>query len=149
MQRPLPMQKLIYIAPTGATTVEPNVAEIVALVSGLPGEYWDQGTGDAAVSFEAPHLEAELLIRPHAPLGVYLKYLKCNVRKVEEEWLSLHDPAALNEVVECSKEWFASKGLFIAPDRAASAVEEFCRTGLRCGGVTWIRPADLPMGGNC
>jgi hypothetical protein len=68
---------------------------------------------------------------------------------VEEEWLSLHDAATLSEVVECSAEWFASKGLFLTPDRAASAVEEFCRTGLRSEGVAWIRSADLPAEGNC
>jgi hypothetical protein len=142
------MQKLIYIAPTGVTTVEPDVAEIVGLVATLPPDYWSQGNGHAAVSFEAPHLEAELLILPHGPLGIYLKYLKCNVRRVEEQWLSLHDPAALGETVACQDDWLAAKGLFLPQDHAATAVEEFCRTGLRSPEVTWIRPAELPAGGS-
>jgi hypothetical protein len=86
-----------------------------------------------------------MLILPNEKYGYYLHYLD----KAGNAWLSLHDPAKLRETAECADEWYASIGLFLPKDLAWIAVKEFIETGERSSEIKWIKPADLPEGGNC
>ena len=79
----------------------------------------------------------------HLELGYYLNYMG----RGNEEWLSLGDASRLSEVV-IPDDWKASAGLFIPPDKAWPAIEEFCQFGTRSERIAWISPEQVPDDGN-
>ena len=84
-----------------------------------------------------------MIVLSDPELGYYLKYFDAN----EEEWLSLGDRGRLQEVV-CPDDREASAGLFVRPEAARLAIREFCQSGTRASEVAWIRPENMPDGGN-
>jgi hypothetical protein len=98
--------------------------------------------GEASIVFSDNSRKVELIAITDWTLGYYLKY-----RSDLSEWLSLGDASRLSEVV-CPDDWEASVGLFISPNLAWLAVQEFCRSGERSNEIRWIRPCELPVAAN-
>jgi hypothetical protein len=101
-----------------------------------------QEFGEAIIEFDDGQRAAWMILITDLALGYYLK-----VGPTGDEWLSLGDRRRLAEVV-CSDDWQASAGLFIPPKRAWKAIHHFCEFGTRSNAVEWIRPHDVPDGGN-
>jgi hypothetical protein len=99
--------------------------------------------GDAVTSFEDGGNRSTLILLSHDELGYYLRYSDSE----EDEWLSLGNANRLAEVV-MPDDWEASAGLFVAVERAWPAIEDFCQFGIRSEKIEWVRPADMPEGGN-
>jgi hypothetical protein len=143
------MSKVLFRGPSGESVQNPSEDYLRGLITAPPKGFWGQGSGDAELELENMAGEKlSLLILPHEGLGFYLKFLKTEGRRIVDTWLSLSNKTRLTEVVPCSDEWMASVGLFLAPDAAATAVGEFARTGRRTEAISWIRPDEIPEGGN-
>jgi hypothetical protein len=95
------------------------------------------------ISFEDGGNRSTLILLSHDELGHYLKYSDSK----GDEWLSLGNANRLAEVV-MPDDWEASAGLFVAVERAWPAIKDFCQFGIRSEKIEWIRPADMPEGGN-
>jgi hypothetical protein len=119
----------------------PDLEELRRIVLNPKGPGWD--FGDARIRYEARGEQFTLIVLSHLELGYYLKYIDPR----DEEWLSLGDASRLTEVV-VPDDWEASIGLFIPPDRAWLAIEEFCQSGTRSNRIAWIRPEAVPDEGN-
>ena len=79
-------------------------------------------------------------VEVHHKLGCSLNYAP----NQDKECWSVGDESRLTEVIEnddCNL-WFA--GLYIRPEKALRAIEEFCRTGKPDTNVDWIDVLDLP-----
>jgi hypothetical protein len=128
-----------FIDPKYNRTNEPDMEAFRGLVLDLPDSYWMQGNGQAEVVFLGKSGENTLLISPNKGYGVALKIFGEGF-----DWLSLHDRSRLAEITTVSHDWLTSVGLFLPPDVAWVAIEEFCRTGERSKAVEWIRSTDMP-----
>lgn len=143
------MGGLVFHGPFGQRIENPSPFYLHQLLVNPPRGFWKQGSGDAAI-----HLDGEggeqisLLILPNEDFGVYLKCHRRKDGRIVETWLSLADPTRLGEVTTCSDEWLASVGLFLPPEAAAQAVEEFARFGRRSDAIQWISEAEIPETGN-
>jgi len=137
------MATLVFRAPNGERIENPATTLIQSVVLDPSRDYWRQGSGDATIDFSDGNHRKRLLVLPNDLLFFYLKYIEGT-----ETWLSLQDADRLGEVIECSDEWYASVGLFLPRERAWLAIKDFCDTGRRCNDIQWIRPVDLPEGGN-
>jgi hypothetical protein len=138
------MARVVFTGPTGTSIDNPDLDYLRNLVLSPPPGYWSQGNGGATFEYGAEQCRKQLLYLPNPRHGIYLKY--CD--EGDNEWLSLQDPTKLEEVAECSDQWYASVGLFLPPEKAWEAVAEFCRTGRRTDRISWIDPGELPEGGN-
>lgn len=98
--------------------------------------------GEASITFRDGRRVAILILINDRELGYYLNY-----EAEDDTWLSLWDPGKLAEVV-CPDDWKASAGLFVPAERAWEAIHDFCLSGVRSATLSWIRPADMPEGGN-
>ena len=98
--------------------------------------------GEATLVYEGEQT-ATLILIFHDQYGYYLKYRNSD----REEWLSLGDASRLKEVVT-PDDWEASVGLFVPLPRAWQAIKDFCESGERSAGIMWIRPSEIPAGGN-
>jgi hypothetical protein len=96
--------------------------------------------GEATITFRDGDREASLILIVDRTLGYYLILGK-------HEWLSLGDRGRLTEVV-CPDDWEASAGLFVPAEKAWAAISEFCASGMRSDAIEWIRPSEVPAGGN-
>ena len=129
------MKPLIeFIGPTWEPTTEPDAETFRRLILELPDEYWIRGNGQVQIHFLGKNEENELLVSPNKEFGVSLKIFGEGF-----DWLSLHDRARLAEITTVSDDWLTSVGLFLPPDKAWVAIEEFCRTGERSRAVEWIK----------
>lgn len=142
------MLSITYEDPSGRTTTPVDANALRNAVLDLPEAYWRVGSGSAALSYETAEAEVQLLLLPNLALGrIYLKLL---IRTADglDTWLSLHEPAALSEIVSCDEDWSASKGLFLPPPRAWIAIEHFLATGERAPEISWATPESLPEDAN-
>jgi len=98
--------------------------------------------GDALLTFGDRQREATLILIGDPELGFYLNY-----ESRGDTWLSVGDRTRLAEVV-CPDDWQASAGLFVPRNKAWHAISEFCTYGTRSQTIEWIRPGELPQGGN-
>ena len=142
------MYNIVYTSPQGDELECPDLELLQEYILQPPEKYWIQGSGDASLSFKEKLKETSLLILPNESYGFYLKFLVSENNRIANTWLSLNDPLLLDRVIECSEEWYASIGLFLPPNKAWWAIEEFCKTGIRTDKVQWITPDDIPEGGN-
>lgn len=131
-----------YTNPVGDVVENPTLDDLRDIVTRLPTDYWGRGSGDAVLENERG---ASLGIFPNAKHGVHLKYYAPGD---DEPWLSLGDRSRMAEVAEVSDEWYVSVGLFVPPADAWLAVDKFWRTGDRTDQIPWIRPDEVPEGGN-
>jgi len=103
----------------------------------LGGEF-----GEATLLYDGKHM-ARLILIFHDDYGYYLKYRNDDGK----EWLSLADATRLKEVVT-PDDWEASVGLFVPLPEAWDAIKHFCECGERSDEIVWIRPSEVPAGGN-
>lgn len=67
----------------------------------------------------------------------------------KEDYLSLNDASNLSETIDVwGDDLLISEGLFIDPQIAWEAIQEYVTSETLCKKVTWISSADLPEGGN-
>ena len=137
------MAEVVFHDPAGNRTNQTSPDDLQPLVDGWPSAYGEQDSGDAAIQFREGGSEKALLILPNRPHGLYLKYIEG-----DDEWLSLEDRELLDQVVECSDEWYASIGLFLPKEKAWLARREFCLSGCCADKIDWIHLLDLSEGGN-
>ena len=97
--------------------------------------------GEAGITFDGGGVRAILTLIHDRTLGYYIVFGPL-------EWLSLGDRGRLAEVV-CPDDWEASAGLFVPPEQAWKVIRTFCESGTRSDAIEWIRPTDIPEGGNC
>ena len=96
--------------------------------------------GEASITFSEGAHKGDMILIADRKLGYYLII-------GHHEWLSLGDRSRLSEVV-CPDDWKASAGLFVAPDKAWLAVQEFCKSACRTDQIDWITPDEIPDDGN-
>jgi hypothetical protein len=96
--------------------------------------------GEAGINFRLGDFQENMTLINDRQLGYYLMIGK-------HDWLSLGDRTKLGEVV-CPDDWEASAGLFVPKERAWLAIRDFCETGRRSPQIDWIKPGDVPEGGN-
>jgi hypothetical protein len=125
---------------TLTSLVNPDVAELRDLILEpfKPGREY----GEATITFESGGRSVATILIADRSLGLYLQY-----GAPDDTWLSLGDRRRLTDVV-CPDDWKVSAGLFVSCAKAWPVIEEFCRTGSRSDHIDWIRPADVPEGGN-
>ena len=134
--------------PSGEVSENPDGDLLRDALLDLPEEYWMAEGGSGILSCENDGVLVQLLLLPNLKVhGVYLKFV-LRTSKGIETWLSLHNRQALLQTVECEEGWLASAGLFLPPEEAWIAVEQFLRTGEKTSQVEWIRPEDLPTEAN-
>lgn len=133
-----------YEGPEGRVEREPDLGELRRLIVELPADYWTAGCGGAILQHDSG---SRMLVLPNLEHGIYLNLFP-DARETEDVWLSLADRNALDTTAECSDEWYASVGLFLPPESAWWAIEDFCTSGGKSDRVEWIRPEELPEGGN-
>jgi hypothetical protein len=131
------------ISPRWERSQSPDVQQLRRLVLDLPDDYWLQGNGQVTIKFDGKTEENELLVSPNKEFGIALK-----IFSTEFDWLSLHDRSRLAEITTVSEDWLTSVGLFLPPEAAWIAIEEFCRTGERSSAVEWIKSTDMPPDSN-
>ena len=115
----------------------PDLNELRKTIYELGGEF-----GEATLLYEGEQT-ATLILIFHDDYGYYLKYRNSD----RKEWLSLSDASRLQEVIT-PDDWEASIGLFVPLPQAWGAIKDFCESGERSAGIEWIRPSEMPTGGN-
>lgn len=138
-----------FISPNGLSIDSPDIDEMKAnMIDNFPN-YWQQG--NEATSMDCiinGKVINSLLALSSAKHGIYLKYLAMNGRKILDECLSLEDSSKMDTHVECSDEWYASEGLFLPPEKAWIAINEFLNNGSKSKEVSWINSKDMPENSN-
>ena len=111
-------------------------------------DYWRRGNGGGLFEFSGGVRHA-LLVFPATDYGVYLKWHELDVSgKHLETWLSAGNLEDLATVVDCADEWWCSRGLFVPREKAWMAVEAFIGSGERSKVIQWLKPEEIPEGGN-
>ena len=98
--------------------------------------------GEATIEYHETDKSRSLILISDRELGYYLLY-----QPKIDTWLSLGDRTRLSEVI-CPDDWQASVGLFVSRDKAWLVIYEFCQSGERSSRIEWIRPTEIPEGGN-
>lgn len=143
------MKQFTFRQPTGKTIANPSPGFVASAILSPPKDYWRQGNGDANIKCSEDGVEkSELIIAENEEFGFYMRFYDYEEHPNPKPWLSLQDRSTLSVTTECCDEWIASVGLFVVPERAAKAVEEFVQTGHKPTSIEWIRPSEIPEDGN-
>jgi len=126
-----------FLAPDGNDRVDPDPAEIEAAILKADQEFWEQGSGDAAVRFENEDAEGEMIVMVRDPFGVFVQFTDRGTgREVvlsngesEDDTISIH---------QGGEPWELPRTFFVPRSVAAEVVGQFARTGKRPRNQRWV-----------
>jgi hypothetical protein len=139
------MPRVVLEDTRGKKIENPDLGALREATLSISPAFWLQGSKSTVeLDYFDDHGQRKswMIILPHE--NAY--YLNVN-RGTKGEFVSLSDRNKLTEVVECGDDWEASRGIFIPPEQAWLAIEEFLRTGQRTDKIGWLSTADMPYDG--
>ena len=127
---------LKFFAPDGNDRVGISPEEIASLILDGGPEYWEAGSGDAAIRFSDESADGEMIIMLRQPYGVFVQFTDAETGK---GWV-LSTGADEKETITISQNhepWELPRAFFVPRSVAARAVLQFARTGKRPENENW------------
>lgn len=126
-----------FFAPDGLDQDDVSADYLESLVLRRDPEFWESGSGDAAIRFTDGSAEGELVLMVRDPYGVFVQYTEFNSGT---EWILSggDDETDTIIVTQNGDPWKLPRTFFVDRSIAASVVAEFARSGKRptCG--NWV-----------
>ena len=130
--------KIIFRDPTGEWHEDPDVSWIKRAVTSLGSEFWETGSGEAAIDFyEDERRSAVLYLKAREKYGFVVDYDR---EGSDEGYFVLRNGDHTGETVEAvvgGDQVSYWREHFVPPEIAWQAVEHFLQTGERNHALTW------------
>ncbi len=125
-----------FLAPDGNDQLGTSPEEIASFILERGSDFWEAGSGDAAVRFSDESADGEMIIMLREPYGVFVQFTEAETGK---EWV-LSTGAEEEETITISQNrepWELPRAFFVPRSVAARTVSEFARTGKRPKAENW------------
>jgi hypothetical protein len=129
--------KLVFTPPNDDDIENVNIQSLEQLLMKAPADYWESGSGDAALRvYEGGRVHAEVILVLRDRLGALVQYTAA-IDRVQYVLVASEDREASVTIEHGGNPWTLPKAFFVPRQLAVIAVREFCKTGGRSSELVW------------
>lgn len=127
--------KAMFFAPDGNDISDISVDQIVELIHLRGKDYWEEGSGDAAIRFPSDDA-GELVFMVRKSFGVFLQFTEAN----QSDWVQTNDRdlAELVFITQGGESWELPLAYFVDETLAVRIITEFISTAQRPNSGKWV-----------